>query len=240
MLETASPRKRASDRLSSILIDHREEVSMNRNTLASLFAVAIFVFGLPGSFQLYAQHHVSAAALSPADPLSSATVAFGGWKANPHLCPPVGTNPPAPCPAVDRFAPNAGTQFPRFSNQHTLAPQVAKIRSGGSVNFIIGGLHVVAVYDDGTQPQDIDQTLLVPNRPPMTPPIMNDARNRIYRGLDPFLLPINAQQDRVEVVQFDEPGLYLVICAVLPHFREGMYGYVRVLRKDEELAQRIK
>lgn len=35
--------------------------------------------------------------------------------------------------------------------------------------------------------------------------------------------------DRVEVVQFAEPGTYLVICGVLPHFQEGMYGYMRVL-----------
>ena len=76
-----------------------------------------------------------------------------------------------------------------------MSPQIATIITGGAVNFIIGGLHVVAVYDDGTRPEDVDQTLLVQNRPPFTPPIMNDARNRIYRGVDPFLLPTNTQQD---------------------------------------------
>jgi uncharacterized cupredoxin-like copper-binding protein len=35
--------------------------------------------------------------------------------------------------------------------------------------------------------------------------------------------------DRVEVVHFAEPGTYLVICGVLPHFQAGMYGFVRVL-----------
>jgi hypothetical protein len=36
-------------------------------------------------------------------------------------------------------------------------------------------------------------------------------------------------QDRVEVVHFPNPGRFLVICAVLPHFNEGMTGYVRVI-----------
>lgn len=198
---------------------------MNRITSVFFCFTVIFAVGFLSSGQVSAQHHRNPGPIEPSDPLSSATVAFGGWKANPHLCP----NPPGPCPTVDRFAANPNTQFPRFSNNHALAPEIAKIRAGGAVNFIIGGLHVVAVYDNGTRPTDIDITDLVPGRPPMTPPIMNDPVNRIYRGLDPFLLPVNAQQDRVEVVQFDRPGLYLVICAVLPHFQDGMYGYVRVI-----------
>ena len=39
--------------------------------------------------------------------------------------------------------------------------------------------------------------------------------------------------DRVEVVQFATPGTYLVICAIVPHFNEGMYGYVRVLSEKQ-------
>ena len=157
--------------------------------------------------------------------------------ANPHICPGTPPAPPAPCPIVDRFPAGAATQFPRFSNHHELTPQVATIKAGGTVNFVIAGFHVVAVYDDGTTPADIDTTILVPGR---TPPIINDATNRIYRGLDPLLLPAGAQQDRVESVQFSEPGLYLVICAVLPHFEEGMYGYVRVLAKNGEIARNVR
>lgn len=56
-------------------------------------------------------------------------------------------------------------------------------------------------------------------------PIINDPARRIYRGVDPSL----RARDRVEVVSFSKPGTYLVICGVLPHFQEGMYGYVRVL-----------
>ncbi len=215
---------------------------MFRIRLSILFAASIFVLGISSDFQVSAQHHRTPGNLERAgpnetpDPLGNTTVSFGGWKANPHLCPPQMGNPPAPCPVVDRFPANPDTQFPRFSNHHELLPEVARIRAGGTVNFIIGGLHVVAVYDNGTRPSDIDTSNLIANPP--GPPVINDARNRIYRGLNPLLLPLNAQQDRVEVVQFDRPGLYLVICALLPHFQEGMYGWVRVVGPGEGIAKK--
>lgn len=45
------------------------------------------------------------------------------------------------------------------------------------------------------------------------------------RGLD----PTGQSLDRVETVNFPKPGMYLVICGVLPHFAAGMYGWVQVL-----------
>ena len=139
-------------------------------------------------------------------PLSSATVSFGGWMTTPPL---------------DRF-PN---DSPRIPNHHALTPQVAKIKAGGIVNFIIGGFHHVLVYNDGTQPGDINTNLTVPPTNQPQPLLINDSNRRIYRGLDPSLQP----QDRVEVVHFANPGMYLVICGVLPHFQEGMYGFVKVV-----------
>jgi plastocyanin len=211
---------------------------MKRLALVLVCTSAIFALGFTVYFQVLGQDQRESAAehhdrdRGGGDSQDSATVSFGGWMANPHQCP---GPPPAPCPIVDRFPANAATQFPRFSNHHELTPTIAKIKAGGTVNFIIGGLHVVTVYDDGTKPGDIDTTILVPDRPPMTPPIIDDAEDRIYRGLDPFVLPPGAQQDRVEVVQFDRPGKYLVICAVLPHFQEGMYGFVQVTgRRDHD------
>lgn len=152
--------------------------------------------------------HATATHLAPVEegPLSNATVSFGGWMTTP---------------ALDRF-PNVSD---RFANHHALTPVVAKIKEGGTVNFIIGGFHQVIVYDDGTQPGDINKTLVVPVTVPPGPPLIADPNRRIYRGLDPSTQP----QDRVEVVHFDNPGTYLVICGVLPHFVEGMYGFVRVL-----------
>lgn len=154
---------------------------MNRITLVFLCAAAIFAFGLSDSCQVSAQHHRSVGPVEPSDPLSSANVSFGGWMANPHLCPPVGGNPPAPCPIVDRFPANPATQFPRFSNHHALSPEIAKIKAGGVVNFILGGLHVVAVYDNGTRPADIDQT-----HPPCSEPAAANAADH-RRRTKPYL-----------------------------------------------------
>ena len=139
-----------------------------------------------------------------AGPLSSATISFGSWTA-----------------PVDRF-PNLS---PRPANHHHLCPDEVKIRSGGCVNFVISGFHLLLVYDDGTQPGDIDATVLI-SPTAGGPPLIADPKGRIYRGLDPSL----QTRDRVEVVHFDRPGTYLVVCGVLPHFVEGMYGIVRVLR----------
>jgi plastocyanin len=138
--------------------------------------------------------------------LSNATVSFGAWMAS-------ATTP------LDRFAnPNSGA-----GNLHELVPQVALIKAGGTVNFIVAGLHNINVYDDGVKPKDINITLLVPES---APPLIDDPNRRIYRGPDPRTQP----RDRVEVVHFEKPGTYLVICGVLPHFNEGMYGYVKVIR----------
>ena len=115
-------------------------------------------------------------------PLANATVSFGQWPRDPPL---------------DRF-PNLGA--PALPNGHQLIPSEVKIKAGGTVNFIIGGFHHVLVYDDGTQPRDINPDLLVPGSVP--PGLIDDPNHRIYRGLDPRIFP----QDRVEVVRFSKPG----------------------------------
>jgi plastocyanin len=146
-------------------------------------------------------------------PLANATVSFGAWPAPPQP-------PPEPPPAeLDRFA---GIGAPDLPNVHQLIPNEVKIKAGGSVNFIISGFHNVIVYDDGTQPGDIDKTLLIDGL------LINDPDRRIYRGLDPRL-PAIELQERTEVVHFPKPGTYLVICGVLPHFNDGMFGFVKVL-----------
>jgi len=138
-------------------------------------------------------------------PLSNATVSFGEWMT-----------------PVDRF-PNVSLPT---ANHHELIPREATIKAGGTVNFIIAGFHNINVYADGTQPEDINTALTVPVTQPPGPPLIDDPNNRIYRGLDPSLQP----RDRVEVVHFANPGRYLVICGVFPHFvNDRMYGFVRVL-----------
>jgi plastocyanin len=142
-------------------------------------------------------------------PLASATVSFGHWS--------TGLEPP-----LDRF-PDLGA--PGKPNGHQLIPTEVTIKAGGTVNFIVAGFHHILVYGDGTQPGDIDTTKTRPPSGQPVPPLIDDDRNRIYRGLDPSRFP----QDRVEVVQFPNRGTYLVICGVRPHFvTDHMFGFVRV------------
>jgi plastocyanin len=122
-------------------------------------------------------------------------------------------------PPLDRF-PNTS---PPPANHHESTPFEVKIKAGGTVNFNISGLHQVVVYGDGIQPGDINPALTTPTTgTPAGVLLINDPDNRIYRGPDPSLLP----RDRVEVVQFENPGTYLVICGVLTHFQQGMIGFV--------------
>ena len=147
----------------------------------------------------------------------NATVSFGQWH----------TDPPQ-----DRF-PNLS---PRLGNNHHLIPFDVTIKAGGAINFLISGLHQVIVYDAGTQPEDINVDMTTTTRGPNPQPplaLIDDPTNRIYRGLDPTLQPLDLSgmfgQDRVEVVTFAKPGTYLVICGVRNHFvNDGMYGFVTV------------
>jgi hypothetical protein len=166
---------------------------------------------------------------------ANATVSFGQWHTGiiPAGTDPVTGDPLPQLPPLDRYAP--GPVNPRY-NSHLVIPHVATIKEGGSVNFVIAGLHQVAVYGPGTRPENIDTTLIRPmqnppfNAPPVGPlPLINDPNNRLYIGPDPSFLPL----DRVEVVHFANPGRYLVICAFLFHFLDNMFGYVRVRRDDD-------
>lgn len=149
-------------------------------------------------------------------PLANATVSFGEWKSD--------FSPP-----LDRIVadPPMGA-----GNNHELIPQVATIKESGSVNFIISGGHVLTIYDNGTQPEDIN---LVNTEPASTCAttaggVLSDSNRRIYRG--PCF---TGRRDGVEVVEFAKPGTYLVICARKDHFfnpdtqQFQMFGFVKVL-----------
>jgi hypothetical protein len=96
------------------------------------------------------------------------------------------------------------------------------------VNFIISGLHQVQVYAPGTTPGDVLDAALAGGTisvPGVTPPVVDVSDGRVYRGI------VNpAAQDRVEVVHFPAAGTYLVICGILPHLQENMFGWVKVIR----------
>jgi len=157
---------------------------------------------------------------APSGPLAQATVSFGQWPAD-------GT--------VNRLR----LANPGNRNIHQLIPNQVTIKAGGTVNFIVEGFHLVTVYDDGTVPTDINAGLAFPA--PLAG-FIDDPNRRIYIGLSPAGVPANffapgipaaaipaPPQDRIESVNFPNPGTYLVICSVRVHFNDGMYGFVRVL-----------
>jgi hypothetical protein len=140
----------------------------------------------------------------------NATISFGQWIADPN----------AP---LDRLNANPG---PGAGNNHELIPNVVRIKAGGAVNFAISGLHNVQIYDDGTEPGDISTASPLPGA---GGGMINSPEKRIYRGWDPNLIPNDHQRDRIEAIQFPEPGTYLVICGVVNHFvNDQMFGFVKV------------
>lgn len=142
------------------------------------------------------------------------TVSFGNWT-------------PSTAEPFDRMGSDPNN---RFRNGHFLIPDPIRIHTGDTVSFIISGFHNLLVYGPNVEPADIDRTKLLVAAG--FPPLINDDKFRVYRGLDPRAMPAN--QDRVEVVAFNEAGRFMVMCGVLPHFFEAprnefvMYGYVDV------------
>lgn len=158
-------------------------------------------------------------------PLATATVSFGQWRTDA-------------IPPVDRYGPQL--PGPPHGNGHLVIPHQVTVKVGGTVNFIIAGLHQVIVYAPGKGPEDVNIAITRPTQgvPPGVP-LINDTVDRLYAGEDPSTLhggpptPTNPLLDRVEVVQFHRKGRHLVICGVLPHFvRDNMYGWVKVVGED--------
>ena len=143
-----------------------------------------------------------------AGPLANAVVNFGQWRTDPPL---------------DRF-PNVVPTPPQ--NIHNVLPNETTIKAGGSISFIISGLHQILVYGPDVEPGDINAGSTISMTAPPGLALVNDANGRIYRGPDPSVL---GTLDRVESVHFPNPGRYLVICGVVLHFTTGMFGYVKVL-----------
>lgn len=142
-------------------------------------------------------------------PLANVVMTFGAWMTTP---------------AHDRFPNNND----RTRNLHQVQPFNAKIKAGGTVSFNISGVHQILIYGEGTTPDTITRTVVgeVAGPPPF-PGFVDDPVNRIYRGPDPRVF--FPSQDRIEVVSIANPGTYLVICGVVPHFDEKMHAWIKVV-----------
>jgi plastocyanin len=112
-------------------------------------------------------------------------------------------------------------------SRDSLFPREVVIDKGGTVTFIMGasGVHEAAIYAPGTDPSDINTSLLSPPAvgcPPV--PTINDPNHRIAIVSD----QVCEGGSHAPTYTFDTPGKYLVICTFLPHFNFGMYGWVTV------------
>jgi hypothetical protein len=218
----------------SVKLFYQGEDEMRRSTLSIMGLAAMLCLGLAAP---------SAMAIDGLP--ANATVSFGEW--NPNATNLISDNP-GEVP-LDRLVGDPGMGR---GNTHELIPKITIIKEDGSVNFVISGGHIVAVYDDGTRPEDIGLAT-EPDCPSPPPPggftapcsptnamgqiaggILSDSDNRIYRGA--FLNLV--RRDGVEVVQFTKPGTYLVICARKNHFfnpetqQFEMFGFVKVFPSE--------
>ena len=110
-----------------------------------------------------------------------------------------------------------GCDFPctddrSFHAKDRVLPGAIAVSAGTTVNFDVEGFHQVAIYEVGVKPKDIEPV-------PAAFPFVNDATDRLFLGL------LEADTS----FEFNEPGKYLVICNIAPHFEESqMWGWVNV------------
>jgi len=148
------------------------------------------------------------------------------------------------------FGAGMNTNQPGNPANHHVIPDSVRVNVGDVVNFAVAGFHIIRVYGNGVKISDIkaiipDECEINPVPPatfpatcgaPPVPVVPTGTLNIYYQGINglvspqpgpPFALPSPAA-NRVETVSFLEPGRFLVICAVLPHFNDKMYAWIEV------------
>jgi plastocyanin len=155
-------------------------------------------------------------------------------------------NGKSPLTAVMQFGQvNVGSNFPPGSGHDqsahaadNLVPRTVVIGVGGTVTFNLpASIHQINIYKPGTQPEDVDVSIA--NRTSLSahagcgaplPPELTGAPLIIGSAGTNFeaAIPVPCLQPTQRTYTFTTPGRYLVICAFLPHFQVGMYGWVEV------------
>jgi plastocyanin len=115
---------------------------------------------------------------------------------------------------------------------HHILPTTIEVKAGGVVNFAVAGFHQIVIYNPGTDIGDVTVPAFPPNLW-----VNYQLNTAYYVGINPDdanpVTPPTPEgrfngENRIESVSFTQPGLYLVICNVTPHLRDGMYAYIRV------------
>ena len=124
------------------------------------------------------------------------------------------------------------------ANHHVL-PTTIEVKAGGVVNFAVAGFHQIVVYQPGTDAGDIVPPVFSPGPPPVNLFMNYNLGTAYYVGINPrnanaatpaAPATVFNGDNRIESVSFANPGVYLVVCNVTPHFTDGMYAYVKVSR----------
>ncbi|HET9567900.1 MAG TPA: hypothetical protein VFP16_05995 [Vicinamibacterales bacterium] len=169
-----------------------------------LSVIALLVVALPAAI---------VQAQSDGNSRMSATVAFGG-----------GLNTASP---------------PGNPANHHVLPTTIEIKAGGVVNFAVAGFHQIVVYQPGTDAGDIVPPVFSPGPPPVNLFMNYNLGTAYYVGINPrnanaatpaAPATVFNGDNRIESVSFANPGVYLVVCNITPHFTDGMYAYVKVSR----------
>ena len=153
------------------------------------------------------------------------------------------------------FGAGLNTAQPGNSANHHVLPDTIRISAGDVISFNVAGLHVIRVYGKSVKVADVKAN--VPQECQVNPPqatcnglggtvvptVPAGNLNVFYQGLNaiPLVTPPNPPPpqpppfatpsiaiNRIEPVTFTEPGRYLVICAVLEHFNDGMMAWIEV------------
>lgn len=132
------------------------------------------------------------------------------------------------------FGAGLNTAQPGNAVNHHVLPGVIKVKKGGVVNFVVAGFHQIIVF----QPGVVTGQIVVPATGLFIfNPLPPTSLPTLYVGLrtaggPPPGTPATAEpsnaSNRVESVSFPTAGDYLVICNVVPHYRDGMIATVKV------------
>ena len=136
--------------------------------------------------------------------------------------------------------------FSDMTSRHTLhniVPRTVVIGVNGTVTFNPpASIHQINIYKPGTQPEDVDVSMQnrttlsahagcgapLPAELTSAPLIIDDAGDNFEAAI-----PVPCLTPTTRSYTFTAPGRYLVICAFLPHFNVGMYGWVEVKAEKE-------
>jgi hypothetical protein len=131
------------------------------------------------------------------------------------------------------FGAGLNTAQPGNSANHHILPREIRVNKDGVVNFVVAGFHQIIVFEPGVALGQIvvPATLFIYDPAPPSSLPVHYLGIRTTGGPPPGIAPTSDPSNspnRVESVSFANPGNYLVICNVRPHFVDGMWATIKV------------